>query len=129
MVLLAIPIYATRYFSYEFDNDITLIHLGDDYWISCETDSMYPTFDCNDTLIVTEPRNKKDIRIGDIIWFKGTKEQLEIYEGDVEYIIHRVIGKDYKNCYITKGDNNWIEDNYTPCFYDVKFIVKGVIYN
>ena len=128
IILIAIPVYATSHFYYNFKRDITLICQDCDYWISCETDSMYPVFDCNDTLIVTEPRNKKDIKIGDIIWFKGTKEQLELYEGDVEYIVHRVKKIDYKGCYITKGDNNYYEDDYTPCFYDIKFKVVGVIY-
>ena len=102
-----------------FDRDITIICPDCDYFIYCNSSSMSPTFDCNDTLIGYPPLIRKDIKIGDIIWFK-TKE------GD---IVHRVIGTDYKACYITKGDNNLIPDNYTPCFYDIKFKIVGVIYN
>ncbi len=128
-LLLIVSVSATSYFSYRFDSDITLICPDCDYWISCETNSMYPTFGCNDTLIASEPSSKKDIKIGDIIWFHGTKEQLSIYENpDVKYITHRVIGIDYKRCYITKGDNNNHRDNYTPCYYDVIYRIKGVIY-
>jgi len=128
MILIAIPIYASSHFHYNFKRDITLICPDCDYWVSCETDSMYPVFNCNDTLITIEPRNKKDIKVGSIILFRGTKKQLELYEGDVKYIIHRVKEIDHKRCYITKGDNNYYEDDYRPCFYDVEFIVKGVIY-
>jgi len=83
---------------------------------------MYPVFDCNDTLIAFQPHSKKDIQAGDIIWFRSNE-----YKG-LKNVVHRVVGIDYKNCYITKGDNNDYADNYTPCFYDVKFVIKGVIW-
>lgn len=122
---------ATPYFEYRFNNDITRICPSCQYWLSCETDSMYPTFrSCNNTLIGIEPDGRKDIKIGDIIWFRGTKNQLSIYKHPgVEYMVHRIIGIDYKGCYITKGDNNDEPDNYTPCYYDIKFIIKGIIYS
>jgi len=129
LILIALPVYATRYFSYKFKEDITLICPECNYWISCESDSMYPTIkSCNDTLIGIEPNSRKDIKVGDIIWYKGTDEQMEQYIDGAEYIYHRIIGIDYKGCYITKGDNNQEEDSYTPCFYDIKFKITGVIY-
>lgn len=122
---------ATPYFDYKFKRDITKICPSCNYWLSCETGSMYPTIkSCNDTLIGVEPDGRKNIKIGDIIWFHGTKNQLSIYENpNVEYIVHRIVGIDYKGCYITKGDNNKVSDEYTPCYYDIKFIIKGIIYN
>jgi signal peptidase I len=90
---------------------------------------MYPTIkSCNDTLIGIEPNSRKDIKIGDIIWFRGTKEQIEQYTDGTEHIYHRIKEIDYKGCYVTKGDNNDEEDKYTPCFYDIKFKIVGVIY-
>jgi signal peptidase I len=118
LILLAIPVYATRYFSHQFKDDITIICPECNYYIFCNSSSMYPTFSCNDALIGIEPNSKKDIEIGDIIWYKGK-------EGD---IVHRIKGIDYKGCYVTKGDNNQEEDVFTPCFYDIKFKIAGVIY-
>lgn len=121
-ILLVIPIYATPYFQYKFDKDITIICPDCDYYIHCDSNSMSPTFSCNDTLITIKPSTKGDIQVGDIIWFSSNE-----YE-DFEYIVHRVVKIDYKGCYITKGDNNDYEDEFTPCFYDIKFKVRGILY-
>ena len=129
IILLAIPIYATRYFSYQFKEDITLICPDCDYWISCESNSMYPTIkSCNDTLIAIEPNSRKDIKVGDIIWYRGKESQTEQYTDGTEYIYHRVKEIDYKGCYKTQGDNNQEVDDYTLCFYDIEFKVVGIIY-
>lgn len=119
MILLVIPVYATTYFSYKFKDDITIICPECDYYVFCNSNSMHPTFNCNDTLIGIEPTSRKEIEIGDIIWYKGK-------DGD---IIHKVKEMDYKGCYVTKGDNNEVEDDFTPCFYDIRFKIIGVIYN
>jgi len=115
------PIYATRYFSYQFDRNIEIVCSDCEWYIHCEdnSNSMYPTFGCNDTLIVAEPRNKKEIETGDIV----------IYWNKEKWVIHRVVNIDYKNHYVTKGDNNMFSDSFHPSFYDIKFIVKGVIYD
>jgi len=118
LILVVIPVYATRYFSYKFKDDITVICPDCDYFISCNSDSMSPTFDCDDVLIAVQPRSAKDIEVGDIIWYRGKEKD----------VVHRITRKDYKNCYITKGDNTDYEDDFTPCFYDIKFKIKGVIY-
>ena len=107
--------------------DVTLICPGCKYWVSCETESMYPTFDCNDTLIGVEPQSRKDIRAGDIIWFPANKEVLTKYRG-TEYVAHRVKKIDYRGCYATQGDNNDFPDEYATCFYDVKLVIRGIIY-
>jgi len=67
---------------------------------------MEPTIGCRNTLIAREPISRKDI----------------------EYVVHRVVDIDYKGCYITQGDNNDYVDDYTPCFYDIKFKIVGVLY-
>lgn len=129
MILLAIPVYATRYLYYEFNDDIIRICPDCKYWISCESDSMYPTIkSCNNTLIAVKPSSRKEIEVGDIIWFRGTEEQTIQYTDNTKYIYHRIIRTDHKGCYITKGDNNDYEDSYHPCFYDIKFKIVGVIY-
>ena len=99
------------------------------YYISCESISMYPTIDCDDTLLAMIPQNKNDLRPGDIIWYSSPKDYKGVYKDKgVIYIIHRIIRMDYKGCYITKGDNNVAEDSFHPCFYDIKFKIVGVLY-
>ena len=127
IVLVVLPVYATRHFNYEFKDDITIICPDCDWWISCESFSMKPTLDCNDTLIVIKPNSRKDIEVGDIIMYRGSEEQLKGFEG-VEYVTHRIVDIDYKGCYVTKGDNNYVLDKFTTCFYDIKFKVVGIIY-
>lgn len=128
ILLLAIPISATKYFQYKFKDDITIVCPDCDYHISCQTDSMSPTANCNDTLIATEPSSKKDIKVGDIIFFTATEEQKSRYTDETAYIYHRIIDTDHKGCYITQGDNNDIPDEFHPCYYDIKFVIRGVIY-
>jgi len=118
LILLVLPVYATRYFSHTFKDDITIACPDCSYYIFCNSNSMYPTFQCNDTLIMRKPMSRKDIEIGDVIWFKGKNMD----------IIHRVVETDYTGCYVTRGDNNEIEDDFTPCYYDIKFKIVGVIY-
>ncbi len=126
LILILIPVAeATRFFTYEFNNDVTLICTGCNYWMSCDSDSMGRTLGCNDTLLGVEPRSKKEIKVGDILVYKRHKLDKRT---DLKYIIHRVIGFDYRGCFKTKGDNNLAEDKYKPCFYDVKFVIRGVIY-
>ena len=127
IILVVLPVYATRYFNYEFDNDITIVCPDCDYFTSCQSFSMMPTLDCNDTLIVIRPNSRKDIQVGDIITYRGSEEQLANYEG-IEYVTHRIIGTDHRGCYETKGDNNYVVDSFKPCFYDIKFKVVGIIY-
>jgi len=124
LILIAIPVYASRYFFYRFDSDYELVP------VFCGTHSMSPTFECNDTLILTAP---KVVRVGDVIAFTPSKELKDwltntFGKDKVRYIVHRVIRKDHKNCYVTKGDAINIEDEFHPCFYDIKGVVKGVIY-
>lgn len=127
ILLLMIPlVLAFNFFRLDYDE---VVCPGCDYFISCESDSMSPSFDCNDTLLLVKPFSKEDIKIGDVIWFVGSKEQLSQYRGDdVRFVYHRVVGFDGRGCFVTKGDNNLEVDRFHPCFYDVRFKVKGVVY-
>jgi signal peptidase I len=102
---------------------------GCSYYVSCETNSMHPTFDCDDTLLAVYPSSKRDVEPGDIIWFASPRDYRESYQDKkVVYTVHRITRMDYKGCYVTKGDNNQLEDVYHPCFYDIKFKIVGVLY-
>ena len=64
--------------------------------ISCISgDSMLPTFDCDDWLILKDVENSNEVEIGDIILFRSNEGLL---------IIHRVF-KIENNKYQTKADN------------------------
>ncbi len=117
-ILLAVAVSATRYFSYDIEQDYTLICPECKLTVNCTSNSMYPTFDCKDTLIMVDPNGRKDINVDDVIYFR-------IKDG---YRMHRV--KYIKRaCYITKGDANlFIDRDFMPCYYDVKYKLKGVIY-
>lgn len=72
------------------------------------TESMVPTINVNDGIIVKRVDNK-DIGVGDIITFTSSDDR---YSGLT--ITHRVVNKervaDGKYLYITKGDNNIVVD-------------------
>ena len=125
LIILALGVGATRYFNYYFETDIIIICSDCDYHVSCESNSMGYTLGCNDTLIAVETRSKRDIKVGDIIFYLKHKQDNRT---KLKYIIHRVVDKDYRGCYVTKGDNNVNEDFYKPCFYDIKLKIIGVLY-
>lgn len=78
-------------------------------YLDIQTDSMYPTFDAGDT-IVCEEVNPSALKSGDIITYwtvidgervLNTHRIVEIYDGG-GYLI-----------FVTKGDNNTVEDALT----------------
>ena len=98
--------------------------------IICGTDSMRPTFDCSDKVIVYEPEfNHIDER--DIIIFKERVTPLcNNYTG--EKIIHRIIevhDMDGEIVFETKGDGNNLSDNCLVKFEDITYKVIGIIYD
>lgn len=131
ILLLIIPIINPySYFFYKLRDNYVLICPNCSNWVSCQSDSMRPTFDCSDTLIAVEPSSRKEIKSGDIISYRGTKEQLGRFGNEsVKYVIHRIYKINSKGCYITKGDANHILDDFEPCFYDIKFKIVGIMYN
>jgi len=98
--------------------------------IICGTDSMRPTFDCSDKVIVYEPEFNH-INERDIIIFKERSTPLcNRYTG--ERIIHRIIEvqeMDGEIVFETKGDGNNLSDNCLVKFEDITYKVIGIIYD
>ena len=98
--------------------------------IICGTDSMRPTFDCSDKVIVYEPEFNH-INERDIIIFKERLTPLcNRYTG--ERIIHRIIEvqeMDGEIVFETKGDGNNLSDNCLVKFEDITNKVIGIIYD
>ena len=98
--------------------------------IICGTDSMKPTFDCSDKVIVYEPEFNH-INERDIIIFKERLTPLcDRYTG--ERIIHRIIEvqeMDGEIGFETKGDGNNLSDNCLVKFEDITYKVIGIIYD
>lgn len=85
-----------------------------------DTNSMLPVLDIGANGIRIAPKNEKDIRVGDIISF----------EFEDKIVVHRVIniGEDQEGTYyITKGDNNPIDDGKIR-FEDIKAKTVAIIY-
>lgn len=91
-----------------FNEDITTeLHKGD---------SMNPTISDNSILLVS--KDISHLMVGDIIVYLNNKD---------EKILHRII-KIEEDYYITKGDNNNVEDSYKPKLEDIRGKVVGVLY-
>jgi len=87
-----------------------------------DTNSMDPFLDEGANGIEIIPSNEEEIQVGDIISY-------ESIEGGI--VIHRVIGvsEDEEGIYfITKGDNNPVQDPEKVRFEQVKGILVGIIY-
>lgn len=83
--------------------------------------SMEPEFYPGD-LIAVKHKNKTDIKLGDVITYR---------DGDGVVITHRII-EETEEGYITKGDNNNVEDSYVvkdeDIIGEVKFSIPKVGY-
>lgn len=75
------------------------------------TDSMKPHINSGDVIIISKV-SEKNLKVGDVITFKK----------DEEVITHRIIkiNKSEENDYITKGDNNNIEDQKSISYKDIE---------
>jgi len=82
-----------------------------DYWISCDSESMMPTFGCEHELSLCKPK-KDEVRVGDIIWFSSSVSD---YDVGTKYVTHRVIEITPEG-YLTQGDNNHYIDNWVVPF-------------
>ena len=108
---------------------------GEEFWeksncfrmMAC-TSSMKPVFSCKNALIIY---NEAQLKIGDVIafnlpaHFSGKDDygkEIEVY-----YYAHRIISINGTR-YVTKGDNNWAQDEYQPSAEDVIGKVKVIIY-
>ena len=116
-----------------FENDAPVYYDSNVVTIAqviCGTDSMKPTFDCSDKVIVYEPEFNH-INERDIIIFKERLTPLcDRYTG--ERIIHRikeVQDMDGETVFETKGDGNNLSDNCLVKFEDITYKVIGIIYD
>ena len=93
-----------------------------------DTNSMVPTFDAGDLLILEEPHNlrvegivvwqRNNLRVGDIVvWQRKAGEPLSC---------HRIIKMKY-HLVQTKGDHNWFADKWIKDT-EIKYRVKGILY-
>lgn len=99
-----------------------------EYWQECYTNSMAPTFTCDNTLTFIK---SNDVEIGNIIMFTANETLLENeygFQDGESWVIHRVIG--YKDgCYITKGDNVMVsKDKYPVCPNQIFGVLKEISY-
>lgn len=86
-----------------------------DYWIGCESNSMSPTFDCNNVLYFCRVSNNNEYHIGDIVYYANRR----YFDSDSDFIIHRIINITSSGV-ITKGDNNFFDDGVIVPFDAVK---------
>ncbi len=104
--------------------DKVIIDINNAIWARyTDTNSMDPLFDKGANGIEIAPGYPSDLHIGDIIAYNA-----EWADG---VVIHRIIdiGNDEKGIYfITKGDNNQLQDPEPVRFSQVKYILIGIIY-
>ena len=87
------------------------------------TNSMDPILDENSNGIEIVPQSPSEINIGDIIVYN--KNEID------ENVIHRVVakGSDESGIYfLVRGDNNEKIDPVKVRFYDIKYVLIGVLY-
>lgn len=85
--------------------------------ISCDTNSMFPTLDCNSHLKAKflTSQERTNLSIGDIVLYSPTTSQRfrakqNNFHVTATYILHRIINITENN-YKIKGDNNNFIDN------------------
>ncbi len=79
-------------------------------WFAIESDSMKPTFSKGDVIVDTKVTDPSTLKVNDVITF------WTVINGERALNSHRIIQvEDYGNYYsfVTKGDNNTIEDGLT----------------
>ena len=78
--------------------------IGDFSVFNIISESMKPTIEVNDLIIIKKCK-QEELKIGDVITFKTPEETV------VTHKIVKISKEDGKKVYITKGDNNKIEDS------------------
>ena len=105
-------------------SDRVVLDVDSPFWASfTDTNSMDPVIDAGANSVEASPKSPDEIAVGDIISFRTG-----LASGT---IIHRVIekGEDDEGAYfITKGDNNPLQDPGKVRFEDIKGVVVAVIY-
>ena len=86
--------------------------------VSIGSESMSPSINKGDAVIIASYKNESDINIDDIIYFRS--------EDNNKYIVHRVINKNEEG-YITKGDSNNAEDSFVVPYNNIRGKVVKVI--
>jgi len=99
---------------YEYDFMIT----SDSYSSVQGTGSMQLTITPTSTLYLNVVKSMDDIKVNDIIYFVSK---------DSKNIVHRCIYKLKESC-ITKGDNNYIVDDFIVPIENIKYKVIAIKY-
>lgn len=103
--------------------ELILTGKDENYWITCNSNSMSPTFTCKDKLIVIKVNNINELKIGDIIWYKTPRAK----DYNVKYFVHR-ISNISNNIISTRADNIIFDKEENITFNQVKFKVIGILY-
>jgi signal peptidase I len=77
--------------------------------IVCDSNSMYPIFDCHSKVYVETYNKGEGLKINDIVCYNPDYRHFR--NNGFRYICHRIIDIQDKT-YLTKGDNNIINDYY-----------------
>ncbi len=104
-----------------YDNYVIIKIPGVSWTSYTDTNSMDPVLDKESNGLEIEPKEPKDIHIGDIV----------AYESQDSLIVHRIIDikEDSEGIYyVLKGDNSPIEDPEKVRFEQIKYLLVGVIY-
>lgn len=101
---------------------MTVRYISSEYSVKrMETDSMNPAIKSNDFLLLRKYR-KEFLRVNDIIMFKG-----DYWTDTAHRIIEINTGEDGEKQYVTKGDNNRLQDYGYRTDSDVEYIVLDII--
>lgn len=101
-ILLTIVIYNIVLVTISAMNNIEQISFFKHKAYIITTNSMEPSINAGDVIVVKEV-NEEDLKVKDVITFKKG-------ESKITHRISSIVKRDNKNVFITKGDNNNVED-------------------
>ncbi|MBO6243725.1 MAG: signal peptidase I, partial [Clostridia bacterium] len=101
-ILLTIVIYNIVLVTISAMNNIEQISFFKHKAYIITTNSMEPSINAGDVIVVKEV-NEEDLKVKDVITFKKC-------ESKITHRISSIVKRDNKNVFITKGDNNNVED-------------------
>lgn len=104
--------------------DTTLVYFAN---LAC-TGSMRPTFDCDDAVLLYQPRYSYEIQVEDVVVYRIPVSDPNNCSFEGRYIIHRVVRFD-GTYYWFKGDANSSEDDCGVTFGLITAKVIGIIYD